>query len=277
MKKIDIHVHVGKLLYAKPGLRVRDILRWMDSQEIEVAWIQAIENPEEVDYYVTTERVLRSCRAHPDRLIPFCNVDPRRGDPQSFDPFPIISRYVERGARGFGEMLAGLAIDDPRQMKLYAACEKLGIPVLIHVDAYRNWDALGLPGLEKILQTFPNLTIIAHALHWWSEISGDVRDADRSNYPTRPVAPGGRVEILLRTYPNLFADLSAQSGFNALTRDPDFTPGFLRRNQDKLLFGSDLVYRGQPIFLPQLLDSLPIEKSVLEKIYFQNAQKILTL
>ena len=277
MKKIDVHVHIGKLLYSRPGLAVRDLLRWMDSQEIETAWVQAIENPEEVDYYVTTERVLRSCRAHPDRLIPFCNVDPRRGDPETFDPLPIISRYVERGARGFGEMLAGLAIDDPKQMKLYAACEKLGLPVLIHIDAYRNWDAVGLPGLEQVLQTFPNLVVVAHALHWWSEISADVQDADRSSYPRRAIVPGGRAEQLLQEYPNLYGDLSAQSGLNALTRDPAFTLGFLRRNQNKLLFGSDLVYRGQLIRLPEVLNSLDIEESVLEKIYFRNAQKLLKL
>ncbi len=277
MRKIDVHIHIGKLLYSRPGLRVRDLLNWMDTQDIEIAWVQAIENPEEVDYYVTSERVLRSCRSHADRLIPFCNVDPRRGDPNSFDPLPILSRFVERGARGFGEMLAGLAIDDPRQMKLYAACQELGLPVLIHIDRYRNWDALGLPGLEKVLRTFPNLTVIAHALHWWSEISADVQDTDRFDYPRRPVVPGGRAEFLLRTYPNLFADLSAQSGFNALTRDLNFTPDFLRRNQEKLLFGSDLVFRGQTIPLPRFLEALPVEKSVLEKIFARNAQKIISV
>ncbi|NOY76677.1 MAG: amidohydrolase family protein [Calditrichaeota bacterium] len=247
----------------------------MDSQDIEKAWVLAIENPEEVDYYVTSERVLRSCRPHADRLVPFCNVDPRRGEPGTFDPAPIISRYVERGARGFGEMLAGLAIDDPRQMKLYEACEKLEIPVLIHIDGFRNWDDLGLPGLERVLKAFPSLILIAHALHWWSEISGDVREEDRSDYPRRPVAAGGRVEELLQNYPNLYGDLSANSGLNALTRDPDFTPGFLRRNQDKLLFGSDLVYRGQPISLPDVLDNSGVEDAVLQKIYYSNSQRIL--
>jgi len=275
MKKIDCHVHLGKLLFSRPGLAVKDVLEWMDSREIEKAWIMAIENPEEVDYYVTSERVLRSCRPHADRLIPFCNVDPRRGEPGTFDPAPMIARYVERGARGFGEMLAGLAIDDPRQMKLYEACENLGIPVLVHIDGFRNWDGLGLPGLERVLQAFPNLIVIAHALHWWSEISGDVREEDRSDYPRRPITPGGRVEYLLQNYPNLYGDLSANSGLNALMRDPDFTPGFLRRNQDKLLFGSDLVYRGQTIFLPDVLENSGVENEVLRKIYYMNSRRIL--
>ena len=40
-------------------------------------------------------------------------------------------------------------------------------------------------------------------------------------------------------YPNLLADTSANSGNNALSRDPEFTAGFLERHRDKLLFGSD--------------------------------------
>jgi predicted TIM-barrel fold metal-dependent hydrolase len=37
----------------------------------------------------------------------------------------------------------------------------------------------------------------------------------------------------------MFGDLSAGSGLNALTRDEDFTRGFLQRHQAKLLYGSD--------------------------------------
>ena len=44
---------------------------------------------------------------------------------------------------------------------------------------------------------------------------------------------------MLGDYPNLFADLSANSGNNALSRDPEFTPGFLKRHESKLIFGSD--------------------------------------
>ena len=50
---------------------------------------------------------------------------------------------------------------------------------------------------------------------------------------------GGLTDRYLADYPNMFGDLSAGSGLNALTRDEDFTRGFLERHQDKLLFGSD--------------------------------------
>jgi predicted TIM-barrel fold metal-dependent hydrolase len=58
-------------------------------------------------------------------------------------------------------------------------------------------------------------------------------------YPKGPVTPGGLTDRYLVDYPNLFGDLSAGSGLNALTRDEEFTRGFLERHQSKLLYGSD--------------------------------------
>ena len=52
-------------------------------------------------------------------------------------------------------------------------------------------------------------------------------------------APGGLTDRYLSDYPNMYGDLSAGSGLNALTRDEDFTRDFLTRHRDKLLFGSD--------------------------------------
>ena len=53
------------------------------------------------------------------------------------------------------------------------------------------------------------------------------------------------VHRVLAAYPNLWADLSAGSGYNALTRDPAFGIEFLNRFQDKLLFGTDALRHDQ--------------------------------
>ena len=53
------------------------------------------------------------------------------------------------------------------------------------------------------------------------------------------MTPGGLTDRYLSDYPNMYGDLSAGSGLNALTRDEDFTRDFLTRHQDKLVFGSD--------------------------------------
>lgn len=275
MKKIDIHIHIGKLLHSKPGLTVSYVLKFMDELEIEKACVMSIENPEEVDYYVTSKQILSYCRQHPDRLIPFCNVDPRRGNPGTFDPYPIIAHYVDMGCKGLGEMLGGLWIDDPLQMDIFNVCQELKLPVMLHIDKYRNMDEIGLPRLEKVLKTFPDTTFIGHAYHWWSEISADIDDEDRFKYPEGAIQPGGRLDELLQKYSNIYADLSAGSGYNALTRDPAFIKEFLIRNQDKVLFGTDLVYKGHIIQQHTALESLGLPKEVLKKIYYLNAQKFL--
>ena len=51
--------------------------------------------------------------------------------------------------------------------------------------------------------------------------------------------PGGLTDKFLSDFPNLYADMSANSGNNALSRDPDFSRGFILRHREKLIFGSD--------------------------------------
>ena len=53
------------------------------------------------------------------------------------------------------------------------------------------------------------------------------------------MTPGGLTDRYLADYPNMFGDLSAGAGLNALNRDEDHTRAFLERHQNKLLDGSD--------------------------------------
>ena len=58
-------------------------------------------------------------------------------------------------------------------------------------------------------------------------------------YPKTTVTPGGITDRLLSDYPNMYGDMSAGSGLNSMLRDEDHARDFLKRHQDKLLFGSD--------------------------------------
>jgi uncharacterized protein len=53
------------------------------------------------------------------------------------------------------------------------------------------------------------------------------------------VKPGGLTDKLLGDHANMYADLSAGSGLNAITRDQEFYRGFIARHSAKLLWGSD--------------------------------------
>jgi hypothetical protein len=88
-----------------------------------------------------------------------------------------------------------------------------------------------------MLKAYPKTTFIGHADAFWANVSEDYRN--EAAYPSGPIRRGGITDRLLGDYANLFGDLSANSGNNALSRDPEFTADFLTRHQDKLLFGSD--------------------------------------
>ena len=101
-------------------------------------------------------------------------------------------------------------------------------------------DKPGLPGLAKVLATFPRVNFLGHAQGFWSNISGDVTPAQHQSYPAGPVAPGGALDALLDKYPNLYCDLSAGSGHNAIARDPAFGRAFVVRRASRLVFGTRL-------------------------------------
>ena len=91
----------------------------------------------------------------------------------------------------------------------------------------------------------------------------------------------GAVVRLLRNCPNLYCDLSAGSGFNALSRDEDFAYKFIEEFSDRLLYGTDLYYPEQETFLADWLDksyeSGCITKENYEKICRRNAIKLFNL
>src|SRR5262249_3362391 len=89
----------------------------------------------------------------------------------------------------------------------------------------------------KVLKAHPRTKFIGHGDLFWAHISADV-PADRG-YPAGPIKPGGLTDKWLSDFPNFYADMSANSGNNALSRDPGFSREFIPRHKDKLIFGSD--------------------------------------
>ena len=189
----------------------------------------------------------------------------------------IIRAYVDQGAKGFGEHKVGLDFDDPLMMQIYEVCEKIGIPLLFHMDAVRGKDQPGLPRLAHALATFPKLTFIGHGPGWWGSISGDVDAKSFGGYPKGPVKPGGAIDRLMDAYPNIYGELSAGSGANAISRDPVFGRQFLIRRQDRVLFGTDFLEPGQPVPQFEVLNSIELPPNVAAKIFRTNAERLLKL
>jgi uncharacterized protein len=159
------------------------------------------------------------------------------------DAEQMLTQAVKSGAQGFGEMKFHVAADGPELRRMYALAADLRVPILIHfqeVDHSPNegtWSAGYAKTFESILKAYPGTTFIGHADAFWANVSADYHN--EAVYPTGPVKRGGATDKWLGDYPNLFGDMSAVSCNTALTRDPEFTADFLKRQQDKLLFGSD--------------------------------------
>jgi predicted TIM-barrel fold metal-dependent hydrolase len=147
-----------------------------------------------------------------------------------------IETYLAQGAVVIAEQKFGVDCDSPGMQRIYEVAEAHHVPVLMHWQ-FQMYN-FGFERFYKMLEKYPRVNFIGHAQTWWANI--DRNQADQTVlYPKGPVVPGGLTDRYLSDYPNMYGDLSAGSGLNALTRDEDFARDFLIRHRDRLLFGSD--------------------------------------
>jgi predicted TIM-barrel fold metal-dependent hydrolase len=85
------------------------------------------------------------------------------------------------------------------------------------------------------------------------------------------------LDRLLEQYDNLWLDLSARSGYNALTRDPEFTAGFVGRHWRKMLLGTDIVHANDRLPILEWLATLDVTDEVRQAIGEGNARRLLGL
>ena len=288
---IDIHGHT----YSRTAPRDRALTNMLAPENLIAQWpafgidcavLLPLVHHECLPVLQTNEDILDVCAQFPGKFIPFCNLDPRyHYNNPSVDFTPVLEHYQSLGCKGVGEMCANLRWDDPRVLNMLGHIEKSGLPLLFHVGTdggtYGLVDEPGLPKLELVLQRFPKLQFIGHSPGIWSNISGDATAEGWMGYPTGPVTAGGRLPELLRQYPNLWADISAGSGNNALVRDPEFGWRFMEEFQDQLLFGTDICHPNQDTPQVETLNNAfkggHISKAAYEKITHLNDEKLLAL
>lgn len=250
---IDIHTHIThdepRIAEAlgRSSFTVDTLLRRMDFEGIDKSVVLPLVNPENYERFAVADNTetIAACLRHPDRLIPFCNIDPRMmlNSPEA-NLSTLIDAYKGLGCLGIGEVCAALPFTDPRYKNLFRHAAACGMPVLFHLTGlsqgvYGVIDPMGMPGLEESLREFPDTVFIGHAMAFWSEIAADVSPEERDHYPKGPVKKPGRLCELLERYSNLYGDLSAGSGYNAIARDPEFGYGFLEKFNRRLFFGTD--------------------------------------
>ena len=288
---IDSHQHVFWHGRDDAGL-VAD----MDEHGIDLAWLLTWEIPpgEDDGVYnpvlnpcnmradgthagIVLADLLRARERYPERFIlGYC---PNPGLPDA--PSLFESAWKMHGVRVCGEWKYRMLIDDPRSLELFRVAGRLGAPVVLHLDVPYLPDKQGkltyqpmwyggtVGNLERALEACPDTTFVGHGPGFWREISGDA-DSDPAGYPQGPMVEGGRLAALLERCPNLCADLSAGSGLRAMQRDRDHARQFMTRFADPLLFARDNY--GQD--LHQFLQTLDLPRDVAQKIYSDNARRL---
>jgi len=278
-RSIDCHTHIGRykdianINSPWGNVTLEALISYIGGSNVAKAVVLPLSSWN-VNVTMPTEYVLDASRKYPEKIIPFCAVEVRE---QCFKE--KVMRYVEMGCRGFGEHTSKLPVNHNQNLELYDLCGRLEIPILLHLafgksETYGVMDSPGLEGLEGIVKEHTDVDFILHGPGWWSCMSSVV-PLDEA-YPKGPIMKPGRTPYLLENYDNVYGDISAGSGYNALSRDLEFAKGFVKKLSRKLIYGTDLNdFFSPPEVHIKLLESLELTEEDNENIYHVNLENLL--
>ena len=298
---IDIHAHVQR--YPERVIQrfptADELVALYDKLGIEKGVILPVVSPE-IYLPQTNEDILDAAEKYPDRLIPYCNVDPRAFANSPFYPLDeVLQYYKDRGCKVIGEVMPNMELMDPLVQNLFRCAEKVDLPIVFDgsgskTESFGLYDDPGLPQLECTLQRFPNLKIFGHGPVFWSEIARLETPGERAvmfkfgakgqmggNFPKGRIKEEGVVPKLFRKFENLHGDLSDPTAYNAFARDDEYGPQFMEEFCDRLYFGTDICGPGVPQYIVDMInlltdwrDSKKISEKTFNKIAKENAIKL---
>ena len=191
-----------------------------------------------------------------------------------------IEKYLKLGAPIIGESKFGVECDSLEMQAIYKLAQAYEVPVLMHWQ-YNMYNR-GFERFHKMLEKYPRVNFLGHSQTWWANIDKDQKDQNNI-YPKSKVNPGGLTDQLLSNYSNLYADLSAPSGLNAILRDERHMSEFMNRHQNNIVFGSDCpdaAGHGAACTGSQIIAGIrrvAPSKKVERKILYENSKKLLKL
>jgi len=258
IKFIDPHVHAMSV--TPMGLRA--VAKWMEERNVERCIVSPLshkgsrpQNEEE------RKAMLDNYSPYKGKIDRMCLIEP--GEVATVDEaVTILKREIADGAVAFGEHYGvGLMFDDPKNLMLYEACEKVSLPVMFHIDQNKNMVEPGMERVDRVLKKFPKCKVVAHA-YWWRQLKN------------------GACDRQLQEHPNLYADMSGSVVIQVLNRDRKYAREFLIRNQDKILWATDEGWWSfgkdgkQLDYIYTFFEELNLPAEVRQKIYRGNAEKV---
>jgi hypothetical protein len=258
IKFIDPHVHAMSVT----PLGLRAVATWMEQRNVERCIVSPLNHkgsrPKTEEERAT---MLENFRPYKGRIDRMTIID--AGEVETVDAaVTILKREMADGAIAFGEHYGvGLMFDDPKNLLLYEACEKVGLPVMFHIDQNKNMVEPGMARVDRVLKMFPKCNLVAHA-YWWRQLGN------------------GTCDRQLQEHPNLYADMSGHVVISVLDRDRKYAREFLIRNQDKILWATDEGWWSFADEKKQMnkhytfLEELDLPAEVRRKIYRGNAERV---
>ena len=220
------------------------------------------------------DSVVALAKEYPREFVFFANEVPDLPEAKA-----VIEKYLKLGAAGIGEQKFPVDCDSPSIERIAQIAEHYHVPVLLHFQ--HNKYNTNFLRFHRILERYPRVNFIGHAQTFWGNI--DKNHVQEVLYPKGPVVAGGYTDRLLSDYPNMYGDLSAGSGLNALQRDEEHARAFLLRHRKKLMYGSDCddhVGSGEKCSGAQCLAAvrrLVDDPKVVQDILATNARKVIPM
>lgn len=264
---------------ARYGIEKTWILSWeCPTDEYDPTYNNCCDQGNTVNGPIPFSKCLSYVERAPDKFILGYAPDPRK--PEAIDQLEAAIEI--HGVRVYGELKLRMMYDNPDALRMFRFCGKKGLPVIVHIDYEFDtdvkyprpswWYGGGIAAFERAIRACPDTIFLGHGPGFWAHISDD-EQFDKVAYPSGKVLPGGEIINMLRTYQNLYCDISGASGCNALKRDPEFAKDFLQEFQDRILYARDYFDN----IHQEVLNSLGLTENVLIKIYSKNALKLVPL
>jgi predicted TIM-barrel fold metal-dependent hydrolase len=216
-----------------PTIHIEQLLPLFDKYNVERAIV--FPNPNVGDIYPETNNYIANCvKKHPNRLVGFGRVDPRRND--AIKELNRIKNTLSLSGLKLHPMVECFRPDHPFFNKFFQKVNSLNLPILFHTG-----DGFSSPGLiMKIAKKYPKQTIIlAH-----------LKEAC--------INP-------MKTCENVYVETSGAT--------PDIIELAVDIDQNRILFGSDVPYYRYPTQIATI-ETSKISQKTKNKILSENLKRM---
>ncbi len=185
-----------------------------------------------------------------EMIIPFGSVHP-----DSEDALTELERLRDAGIRGikFHNEYQNFYVDDEKAFPIYEKCTELGLIMLFHGGADRGFAPPVKTApfrMRKVANRFPEAKIVV------AHLGGQAMEEEA-------------VDQLADT--NVWVDTSFAAMCVSAEKGEEVIRAF---GEDRVLFGTDCPW-DTPVHTVQWLESMTFSKQVLDKVYYENALKLL--